>query len=112
MPYGKMTGGWWRYAKGSSIEDYPEDYPTYMFIINSQEMIGYYNSQRYYDFFEDEDEDEDDDMNWYYTYDHLTDYISNEFGASTESNVCAISVSLAKLNNMKLSELFEKYEGK
>lgn len=50
-------------------------------------------------------------MSWYYTYDYLTDYISNEFGASMESNVCAIAKSLAKLNNMKLGELFEKYEG-
>lgn len=100
--------GWWRYAKGSSIEDYPDDYPINTFIINSQEMLGYFDSRRYYDVFEDEY----DDMSWYYTYDYLTDYISNEFGASTESNVCAIAKSLAKLNNITLAELFNKYEEK
>ena len=41
----------------------------------------------------------------------LTDYLSQMFGASTEKNVCAISIGLAKLNSITLGKLFEKYQG-
>ena len=44
-------------------------------------------------------------------YKDILDYLHNELGASTATNVCACAIELAKQNNMKLSELFKKYLG-
>lgn len=41
----------------------------------------------------------------------LLEYYEMELGASTEKNVCALSVDLAKQNNITMAELFEKYYG-
>ena len=43
--------------------------------------------------------------------DNLLSYLCDEVGASTFKNVCALTIDLAKYNNMKLSELFEIYQG-
>lgn len=44
-------------------------------------------------------------------YSDILTYLCDEIGASTEKNVCACAIELAKQNSMKLSELFKKYLG-
>lgn len=97
--------GWWRYSPGSNIEDYP----TRVFHIRGKDMIGYLNDHRFDSMFYEEP-DESDEL-WYFTHEKLTEYICDEIGASTESNVCAVAMSLAKLNNISMGELFTIYEG-
>lgn len=41
----------------------------------------------------------------------LTAYLCDEVGASTEKNVCACAMDLAKYNHMTMGELFTKFEG-
>ena len=38
-------------------------------------------------------------------------YLCDEIGASTERNVCACMIDLARQNNLTLAELFKKYLG-
>jgi len=45
-------------------------------------------------------------------FDNLLSYFSEEWGVSTEKNICALAVDLAKMNEMTMSELFEKYVGR
>lgn len=42
----------------------------------------------------------------------LLQYLCDEMGCSSPRNVCALTKDLAKYNNMKLSELFLKYQGR
>jgi hypothetical protein len=43
-------------------------------------------------------------------YHDLLEYFCEEIGASTEKKVTALAIDLAKQNNMKMSELFKKYQ--
>ena len=43
-------------------------------------------------------------------YENLSDYLCECVSVSTEKNVCACAVDLAKYNHMTMGELFEKYE--
>lgn len=40
----------------------------------------------------------------------LLEYLCEEIGASQPRNVCALAMDLARANNMKMGELFSKYE--
>lgn len=40
----------------------------------------------------------------------LLEYFSEEVGASQPGNVCALAMDLAQQNNMKMSELFSKFQ--
>lgn len=44
-------------------------------------------------------------------YNSLVEYLNIELGISTEKNICAVCVDLAKYNNMTMAELFQKYQG-
>lgn len=44
-------------------------------------------------------------------YPDIITYLCDEIGASTEKNVCACTVDLARQNNMTLSQLLKKYLG-
>lgn len=44
-------------------------------------------------------------------YKDIIDYFNNEIGVSTEKNICALSIHLAQINDLTLSELFKKYLG-
>lgn len=44
-------------------------------------------------------------------FEDLLHYLFMELGATTFKNVCALTVDLAKYNNLKLSELFRQYQG-
>lgn len=97
--------GWWRSANGCNIEHYP----THTFTVNGKEMVGWYDEQRLDDYVDDEFTEE-----YYFAeaYPSLTAYLSEVIGTSTEKNVCAVAVGLARLNNLALSELFEQYQPK
>ncbi len=80
---------WWRSCTGSNL-----GFPDTKFKVNGKTLLGW---------------------NWQNKkrkkYENLSDYLCECIGASTEKNVCACSVDLAKYNHMTLAELFEKYEG-
>lgn len=107
---------WWRSAEGSN-----QGVPDYAFTVNGEKLIAWYDTYRDKDLiedFENEDEvDKEDGLEQYIATWHttefptLTDYLCNELGASTERNVCALAVDLAKYNNIAMGELFAKYEG-
>ena len=71
--------------------------PIHTFLINGKAMLGWYDEYGLFDHIDDE-------------YFYLTDYLLKMFGISTEKNICSVSVGLAKLNNMTLSQLFEMYQ--
>ena len=110
--------GWYRYAKGSNMGT-----PYSFFKINGCDLIAWDGAKRddlrewwtnepieekeayHYSFKEYEDEVMPRE------YSSLTEYMCDELGASTESNVCALAVDLAKANGMTMGQLFEIYEG-
>lgn len=96
----KKDWGWWRSAEGSNMCN-----PLENFIIKGQEIIAWDGTGR----LEAEEEGED----WWYKreYSCLLEYFCEELGASQPRNVCALAVDLARINNMKMSELFQKYQG-
>lgn len=107
---------WWRYAEGSN-----QGTPGYGFTVNGEKLIAWYNADRDEDLvedFENEDEaDKEDGLDQYIATWHttefptLTEYLCSELGASTERNVCALAVDLAKYNDITMAELFRKYGG-
>ena len=104
--------GWWRYATGCNI-DY---YPTHTFTINGNELLCWYDEDELNDFVEgwsEEDTDKESLKNEFFDqkYSRLSMFLCDMYGASNESNVCAVSVGLARLNGITLSELFNNYEG-
>jgi len=88
----KLAGedAWWRSAEGGNL-----GIPDTKFKVNGEMLLGW---------------------NWQdkkrRKYENLSDYLCECVGASTEKNVCACAVDLAKYNHMMMAELFEKYEGK
>lgn len=54
--------------------------------------------------------DEEDNDSFCAEYDNLLEYLYDVMGASTFKNICALTMDLAKYNNMKLSELFKNYQ--
>ncbi len=93
--YRQCPNGWWRSADGSNM-----GVPNYEFTINGHLIDAWMRDA------EDEEEKE-----YYDTpYSSLTEYLRTVLGASTERNVCALAVDLAKYNNMTMAQLFQKYE--
>lgn len=115
----KDEWGWWRYAEGTNIDDSPELTTQ----INSKDITVWINDFKLEeDINEQIEECKEDEVEYdvdrieasiisekkYHT---LTEYCIREWGASMERNVCAITVGLAKLNGMTLSQLWNKYQG-
>lgn len=99
----KDSWGWWRYSEGSNIEDCPVS----EIFINNKIMDAYYD----YDRIECETTEEILDKLLSPKCTSLTEYFITMFSCSQEGNICALATSFARLNNMKMSELFCKYEG-
>lgn len=95
----KLAGedAWWRSAEGSN-----QSVPDTTIHINGYELLGWAGEPW-------EDEDEDEEFEIYSR--SLSDYLCDVIGASQPKNVCALSVDLAKYNNMTMGELFTKCEG-
>ncbi len=92
--------GWWRGAEGSNVNN-----PLSRFNINNHYITAWDGYGRLYAM------SERDGMYRDRKYSDLLEYFCDEIGASTEKNVCAVAVDLAKINNIKLGELFRKYQG-
>lgn len=109
--------GWWRSSEGSVL-----GVPDVKYIINGNDMIGWDGAGR-----QDSREDicgncedlgngcngsEDDIVECWgeRKYSSVIEYLNEEIGASTEKNVCACAMDLAKYNGMTMGELFSKYE--
>ena len=113
-------GAWWRYAEGSN-----QGIPAHEFTINGEKIIAWYDDDRDQDIIEDfwydvangSETDADGNLEkyiecWHPTdYENLLEYFCEELGASTERNVCALAMDLAKYNHMTVAELFRKYGG-
>lgn len=80
---------WWRSCTGCNL-----GFPDTKFKVNEKTLLGWnrWDKKRK-------------------KYENLSDYLCECVGASTEKNVCACAVDLAKYNYMTMAELFEKYEG-
>jgi len=107
----------WRYSKGCILGS--TDYPL---VVNGQKMNGFepHNLEDYEEMLKEEQErikdetgkdvdigDIDLPVN---EYSHLLQYLCDEVRVSTETNVTACCVSLARGNNLTLGQLFEKYQ--
>lgn len=110
--------GWWRYAKGSNMGT-----ACSIFTVNGHELIAWDGTRRE-DLRDEWDEEPMEERAVYHysykeyeescmphEYDSLLTYFHEELGASTERNVCALAVDLARANGMTMAELFEKFEG-
>ena len=110
--------GWWRFSKGSNMGTACD-----IFEVNGQELIAWSGRRREHLIDDWAGELEDEKAAYHYSfkeyekdlmpykYDNLMDYFCNEIGASTEKNVCALAVDLARANGMSMSKLFKTYEG-
>ena len=115
----KDEWGWWRYAKGSNMGT-----PFDFFTVNGKELIAWENDYKRRDLRDDWENEPDEEKEAYHysfkeyeeiQYPHvsknLTTYMCDELGASTEKNVCALAVDLARANGMTMAQLFKTYEG-
>lgn len=106
-PIWKSHWGWWRHATGCSLDS--RFTPTFTGKINGNVLKLWYNdNQMYHDI--GKDYTEKDCNRWvlkHSEYDNLFSYCLKMWYCSTERNVTAIAVGLAKLNNMSLTDLFK-----
>jgi hypothetical protein len=98
----------WRHCEGSNQEK-----PTQRVLIKNQEIIAWYDDS--YDFDSEEEKQaylkEHNGVMPLESYSNLLNYLCEEMGCSQPRNICALAKDLAKYNNIKLSELFKKYQG-
>jgi hypothetical protein len=111
-------GSWWRWCKGSNMGT-----PFDFFYIGDKELIAWDGPKRekLRDLWDKESNDEKaayhysfreyTELNMPHKYDTLTEYMCEELGASTEKNVCALAVDLARANGLSMAQLFQIYEG-
>lgn len=103
----KNDGAWWRGAVGSNLGDVNCDIVINHVSIRAWEVTL---DDRY--LMCDEDiEDIEYLKETLKTYPDILTYFCSGFGVSTESNVCALAVDLARQNNISMSELFKTYGG-
>lgn len=89
----KYDWGWWRGSTGSNMGGVDHRYNINNHYIKAWDGI---KRERY------------DDIPRKYR--NLLEYFCEEIGASTEKNVTAVAVDLARQNNMTIGELFNKYQ--
>jgi len=102
----KDEWGFWRTAEGSNMSGNP----IRRYTINNKHIKAYDGDRRLIN--EEVNKTLPVDERWDIDnrkYGHLLEYISEEIGASQPGNICAICVDLAKINGIKMSALFEKY---
>lgn len=110
--------GFWRFCKGSNMGSAYE-----VFTVNGHELIAWSGRRRdnLIDEWNDEPSSEKEAYHYSYKeyekaimpheYDSLLDYFGKELEISTEKNICALSVDLARYNGMSMAQLFKTYEG-
>lgn len=112
-------GCWWRAAEGSIM-----GFPNTEFTINNHKILAWADDRTIDDLVrkyendlsveeKSEYKDVDDYISTWYSFEYkdILEYYCEALGASTEKNVCALSVDLAKYNNITMAELFYKYGG-
>lgn len=106
-----IFGAWeecgWRYCEGSN-----KGKPNQKVLIMNKEIVAWYDDTNDFDS-EEEKQDYLEEHNGVIPlekYHDLLQYLCDECGVSQPRNVCALTTDLAKYNNMKLSELFKKYQ--
>ena len=87
-----MLRGWTSFRRENLRDEWENE--------NNAEKAAYHYSFREY---------EDDVMPREYK--NLSEYLTEELGASQPRNVCALAVDLAKANGMSMAKLFEVFEG-
>jgi hypothetical protein len=109
---------WWRCAEGSNM-----GVPDADFVINDTPILAWRNVYKLQDLQTEWDEMSSDEKSEYTDFDDYCDvwlpkkhknlltYMCDELGASTERNVCALAIDLAKYNNTTVAELFKRYGG-
>ena len=83
----KYNREWWRYSEGCNLGDICTTVK-----IRDNIIKGWYNSEKQCN----------------KVFDSILDYFCS-FGASTESNVSALSTDIAKANNISIAELYSMY---
>ena len=110
-PAWKDEWGWWKSAGGCNLEGSPTIHAD----INGNEVIVWYDSdamrEDIQDWIDDGEKEPVQNLMAYWIAEHckykdIFEYCSSMWGASTEKNITAIAVGLAKLNNMSLANLF------
>lgn len=79
----------WRSCTGSNL-----GFPDTKFKVNGETLLGWNRWDKKRKKYED-----------------LSEYLCDCVGASTEKNICACAVDLAKYNNIIMGQLFKEYEG-
>lgn len=117
----EFPDSWWRYADGSNMGS-----PNCEFEINGHlidawqneyhvdDLVDEYRRLPSYEQSEYEAHGGVEDYitdNYQYAHKDLLTYFCDELHVSTERNVCALAVDLAKYNEMSLAELFRIYGG-
>lgn len=103
----KDEWGWWRSADGSNVRN-----PLSRFNINKHYIKAWDGGERLDELKEVNGNTSHPDYCYQdRKYKDLLEYFCDEIGASQPRNVCALAVDLARINNIKLSELFSKYQG-
>lgn len=97
----KFEAAWFRQANGSVLAFVERRYN-----IHGHYLMAWDGEHRK----EEKELPVDDRMELPRKYDSLTEYLSEEIGASQPRNVAALAIDLANQNNIKLSELFKKYQ--
>jgi hypothetical protein len=102
----KDDWGWWRFVEGSNLGGVDSRYNINNHYIYAWDGVSRIN-------FEEENKNCKPEDRWFRDrkYKTLLNYFCEEIGASTERNVCAVAVDIAKQNGIKMSELFIKYQG-
>lgn len=107
---------WWRYAKGSNLGT-----PNEEFIIKDKPILAWRSEAKVDDFkimwdeFSAEERSEYKDFEDFCSvwipkrYNDVLEYFCEEFGVSTETNVCALVTDLAKYNNTSIADIFKNY---
>ena len=111
--------GFFRFSKGSNMGT-----ACSIFTVNGHELIAWEGFRRedLRDEWENNASDEEkaeyhyrfkefEDIYMPHEYSSLLEYFCQEIGASTETNVCALAVDLARANGMSLARLFQTFEG-
>lgn len=106
----KDDWGWWRHAYGSNLGAVDCAY-----VINGEKLMAWDGLQRKEWCRDCNDcagtEKNKDECFHDHQYPDILIYLCDEIGASTERNVCACTIDLARQNNLTLAEFFKKYLG-
>ena len=96
--------------------------PTEFFVVNGKSICAWRNEHRVHDLAIEYNELPTEERNEYVDFDEyckvwlppkqhedILSYFCEEFGVSTEHNVCALVTDIAKYNNMTVAEVFKNY---